>query len=436
MVTYRQNSNRSTAWFLALIFNGLMFLLPIIAARVVIIAFSGSGIGQAPTPEALTETRRNIEAEFERMAPRSEDARLYWSNLIERELRAKDLSAARGFLLAAPQMLDRDDVNAVRAAANAEITGTEDERLARAALLFLPNSVRAKYESASRPPSVPVPAPPATEDTGDPAADVTPEPAPADTSDTPETALVSDTAPPALAQPVATTRPSSFSVLGDLEDLAANSRRWVNGDESDSFVLRLTGLAAIEPETPPSVNLTEAASILKGAHRAGRITPTYLSVLTSRLNDVMPERELRPRIASALEELAPMSVLGERVKSAYADAYQADRLPRLTVEVELINRIAEATSPVGAISLLEHVEGMEDMRRARLIAEAGGDRASALVKEVGASALDLARSGIQLTGPLILQIMMLVAAALALTLALAAVLQRAFVNRPRRAAIY
>ena len=416
MVTYRENSGRSAAWFLALIFNGLLFLLPIIAARVVVIAFAGSGIGQAPTPEALTETRKNIENAFVKFAPSNKDRRTHWGNLIDRELRARDLSAARGFLLAAPQLLDQNDVKAVRAAAAAEITGTEDERLARAALLFLPNSISARYEAATRPPSVELPQP------SDELEDVASEDPPAEPS--PDSARV-DTAPPA-----------AFSVLGDLEDLAANSRRWVNGDETDSFVLRLTGLATIEPELPDTVNLVEAASILKGAHRAGRITPQYLSVLESRLSDVIDERDLRPQVENAFSQIAPMSVLGERVKDAFAASYSDARLARLTVEIELINRISDATSPSGAISLIEHVKSADDMRRARLIAEAGGDRASALVKQNGAKALELADSGIRLTTPLILQIMMLVAISLALTLAFLAVVQRSFYGRRRKAAIY
>ena len=76
------------------------------------------------------------------------------------------------------------------------------------------------------------------------------------------------------------------------------------------------------------------------------------------------------------------------------------------------------------------------MRRARLVAEAGGDRASALVKEIGADTLRLARSGVQFTSALILQIMLLVAAAMALALSFAAVVQRSISNRPRKAAIY
>ena len=422
MVTYRQESGRSAAWFLSLIFNGLLFLLPIIAARVVIIAFSGEGIGQSPTPEALSETRRNIESAFESLGPGGADADAYWTNLIDRELQQKDLSAARGFLLAAPQILGREDVNKLRAAANAEVSGTEDERLARAALRLLPNTVSDKYTAASRPPSVDMPEPAETEfaegeETPEPVSDPDPDPEPA-------------------VRPVQPVRQPAFSVLGDLEDLAVNSRRWIDGDESDSFVLRLTGLAAIDPETPPSVNLTEAASILKGAHRAGRIAPDYLDVLSARLGDVMPEDELRPRLEQVLAEVAPMNVLAERVKAAYSETFKEARLSRLTVEIELINRISDATSAAGAITLLEHVESIEDLRRARLVAEAGGDRAIALVKQKGGTALDLARSGVPMTGDLILQIMMLVAISIALFLAFLAILQRSISSRPRKAAIY
>ena len=422
MVTYRQESRHSAAWFLSLIFNGLLFLLPIIAARVVIIAFSGEGIGQSPTPEALAETRRNIESAFENLGPGGEAADAYWTNLIDRELDQKDLSAARGFLLAAPQILGRDDVNTLRAAANAEVSGTEDERLARAALRLLPNTVSDKYSAAIRPPSVSVPEPadpeePESEDTLEPVSEPDPAPTPA-------------------VRPVQSARQPAFSVLGDLEDLASNSRRWINGDMADSFVLRLTGLAAIDPETPPSVDLAEAASILKGAHRAGRISPDYLAILNARLGDVMPEDELRPRLEEVLGDVAPMNVLAERVKAAYGETFDGARLSRLTIEIELINRIADATSPAGAITLLEHVQSIEDMRRARLITEAGGDRAIALVKLKGADALELARSGVPLTGDLILQIMMLVAISIALVLAFLAVLQRSISSRPRKAAIY
>lgn len=424
MVTYRENSGRSAAWFLSLIFNGLLFLLPIIAARVVIIAFSGEGIGQAPTPEALAETRKNMEAAFDRMGPGGEEAETYWSNLIDRELNEKDLSAARGFLLAAPQILGNDDVKALRAAANAEITGTEDERLTRAALRILPNATSAKYKAAFRPPSVEI--------TG------IDESTETEGSDPDTTDAIEPISAEKPVQPVRTAavRPRAFSVLGDLEDLASNSRRWINNDSTDSFILRLTGLAAIDPATPPSVNIAEAASILKGARRAGRISDSYLAILEARLNDVLPENELRPALETALGEVAPMNVLGQRVEAAYASTFDSSRLARLTVELELINRIAEATSPAGAISMLEYVESTDDMRRARLIVEAGGDRAVALIKENGASAMDMAQSGIAFTGALILQIMMLVAIAIALFMAFLAVVQRSISSRPRKAAIY
>ena len=124
------------------------------------------------------------------------------------------------------------------------------------------------------------------------------------------------------------------------------------------------------------------------------------------------------------------------MKAAYGETFDPARLSRLTIEIELINRISDATSPAGAITLLEHVQSVEDMRRARLVAEAGGDRAIALVKHKGHKALELARSGVPITSALILQIMLLVAVSIALILAFLAVLQRSISNRPRKAAIY
>jgi len=414
---------------LAVIFNGLLVALPILAAYVVAAAFSSAGFGQSPTPEALTETRRNIERSFEKMSPNPDTARAVWGEMVERELNDRNISAARGFLLAAPHMLDNSNSRAVRAAAEAEISGTEDERLARAALLFLPNDVRARYLAASAPPSIDMPPP--TVETEAPG------------SDSPAADTGSETSPE-TDQPLATrslaTRPvasvAAFSMLGSLEDLAANSRRWINGDTRDSFVLRLTGLGMVSPETASGVNLPEAASILKAARRANRLSPDYLRTLESRLNAAIPEDTLRPLLEEALSEVAPMSVLGEKVKQAFAESIDTRHLPRLALEMEMINRIADATSPAGAISLLEHVEGGDDMRRARLVAEAGGDRAAALIKQLGPKALDTAEAGIKWTRMLVLQVMGLAAAALALVFTLLTTISRSVSERPRRAAIY
>ncbi len=425
MAYYQTGSNRSSGWIQAVVFNSLLILLPIVAARIVITAFSVQGFGTNPAPEAIAETRQAIDSAFQELAPRGSDQRSYWADLVDRELRAKDMSAARGFLLAAPQMLDGADTRAVQAAADAEISGTEDQRIARAAILFLPNDVRARYERAIRPPSIPLPQPAEDEETTAEA-----ESANGTENDT-------ATATPATApDPVRFSASSGFSMLGTYADLANQSRAWIRNEPTDTFLLRLTGLGMVAESTQPNpVDIELSASILKAAHRARRLDPNYLRFLETRMNAIISEDILRPRLAETLIEIEPSEVAGEKVRDVMASTIRQEGLPRLEEDFIQINRIAEITNPTGTITLIEHARTSEDIRRARLVAEAGGDRATALAKQLGPDTLDLARSGMKWSRLLVFQIMGLAAIAMALVWTMISTAMRSFSRSPRPAAL-
>ena len=419
-----RQSGKQSGWKQALVFNSLLIVIAILAARIIISAFAGQGFGANPTPEALAETRRSIDAAFVDMVPKTADPKEFWSDQVDRELRDRNMAAARGFLLAAPQMLDRDTARSVKAAADTELSGTEEQRLVRAALFFLPNDVRIRYERAIRPPEIDMPLldTPDTELTEA-------EPAPEEAEDV----LPLDEPPTTAPTPSVSTATlsRSFSMLGDLEDLTSTSQKWMNGDLTDSFELRMAGLATVSPESVPGINMGEAASILKAARRARRLTPQYARLLEQRLNTTLPEDDLHTRLEDALSVTAPLSVLGPRVLAAFEQSIDLEDLPPLAVEIEQVNRIAEATDPASAIALIEHVRNPGDMRRARLVAEAGGERAAALVSQIGGDTLDLAESGISWSRALILQVLGLLAAALVLLWTVFTAIIRAFSSRTR-----
>lgn len=418
MAYYQTGSSRSSGWIPAVVFNSLLILLPIVAARIVVMAFSVQGFGTSPAPEAIAETRQAIDIAFEDLAPRGSDQRSYWADMVDRELRAKDMSAARGFLLAAPQMLDGADTRAVQAAADAEISGAEDQRIARAAILFLPNDVRARYERAIRPPSIPMPQP--AEDTDPALEDETPVAAPASSS----------------PDPVRFSASSGFSMLGTYADLADQSRSWIRNEPTDTFLLRLTGLGMVAESTRSDpVDIELAASIIKAAHRARRLHPSYQRFLEQRLNAIISEDLLRPRLAETLAEIETNDVAGEKVREVMASTIRKEGLPRLEEDFVQINRIAEITNPTGAITLIEHARTSEDIRRARLVAEAGGDRATALTKQLGPDTLDLARSGMKWSRGLVFQIMGLAAIAMALVWTMITTAMQSFSRAPRPAAL-
>ena len=417
-------------------FNTLLILMPVLAAQIVTSAFTHQGFGDSPAIEELTQTRRNMDSAFAEMVPHNEDPRDFWANQIDYELTDMDLTAAQGFLLAAPQMLSREDVKAVQAAAQSQISGSDDERLMRAALLFLRNDVRAKYEEVLRPVRIDIAAAEeaanavrlAREDMGILGVSA---PALGDTpirdSDLDDEETLAEEAIPNAPQ----TASASFAVLGDLEDLATHSREWLEDERGSLLILRLEGISisGVQSEGSTQIATAQASSILKSALRAHRLNTNFTRILDQRAAQAVPEKKLRPALEEALAGLVPMSVRGKRVQQAFISSIDERGLQRLQEELGQINRISELTSPTGTITLLQHVEGTEDLRRARMLAEAGGMRAVTLGKRLGDDTLRLADSGIKITMVIALQCMGLAATGMVLLWMMLTALMGSFSRR-------
>lgn len=411
----------SSGWMHAAIFNAMLVLLPVLAANVVSGVFATRDFPQTPRPAALEATRTEIKARFASLASDVDDRRDYWASLVDLQLRERNMPAARGFLLAATEMLDARDREAViQAAPQAVPFGTEDEQLVGAALLFLPNDVRIRYETALLPPRLEdeTPTEPAT------------LPAPETLEEEPAGMVYSS----ARVSPMGV---GGFSVLGSYEDLVRNTRDWLAGEPDEAFTLRITalGLMADDLETPVNVDLREAASLLKAANRAGRLTPGFRERLSYDLEQALPLSPLRLRMTEALSVVAPVSEQAEALHGVFRETLQMDGLGPLYSDTLQINEIVDATGPVATLSMLEHVESVIDLRRARLVAEAGGDRAIALEAMIGPSILMTARTGIDLSRRDVLEIMGLAAAAMALFWMVMLSMQR-YMRSPIRPLLY
>ncbi len=400
---------RPSTWRQSLLFNSLILLIPIFAARIVIAAYTSDIATDPLSLEARTETRQQIESEFRKLAaPLGEERRL-WAARIDQTLQERDFSSARGYLLAAPLMLNKQDSAAVLAAADAESSGSRDQRLARAALLFLPEELRASYQRSIAPPPMPEGAELATEETDEPepvAADA--EPAEGESSDRNSAQL----AP--LNEPFAGQR--SFFLLGDPADLTRRSQRWLGGEQVDSLQLRLRalGLLTQDDPDPKAQAMFEAASIMRAAHRAGRLNERFTSYLNSRVEDALPEEILRTELNTAFESVMTTEARTGEVLSAYRRALQPEAQERLVRDMVIIARIAELTSSSGAITLVEQATTPEDMRRALLLSESGGHRSVALAREMGPEVLSLAQIGVKWSRMLVFQVMGLMALGMAL----------------------
>ncbi|MEM9226237.1 MAG: hypothetical protein AAGA24_06945 [Pseudomonadota bacterium] len=395
---HREHRRRST-WRQSLLFNSLLLLLPVLAARVVWDAYTTDAMTDPTSIEARTETRDEINNAFLKIGQTSRGSRAAWAGRIDQTLQQRQFSAARGYLLAAPEMLNDQDARAIRAAAAAEDYGSEDQRLARAALLFLPDNVRANYERAIDPPR------PDIEDEI-PASDPLPE--------TDEPVGAEAIAATARVDPLSQRR--AFNMLGDSEDLARRTQRWIAGEQVDDLQLRLRalGLIVVSTDSPDKEAFAEAVSILRGAQRAGRLNDRFVRYLRSRIEDALPVLSLKENLAGALEPVLTTSQRSERVLDAYRATVNLEATQRLTRDMSIIARLAELTSASGAIGLVEQVSSPDDMRRILLITEAGGDRSVALSQEMGPQMLGLAQIGVKWTMGLVLQVMALMALGMAL----------------------
>lgn len=403
---------RPSTWRQSLLFNSLILLIPIFAARILIAAYTSDIATDPLSLEARTETRQQIESEFRKLpAPLGEERRL-WAARIDQTLQERDFSAARGYLLAAPLMLNKQDAAAVLAAADAESSGSRDQRLARAALLFLPEELRASYQRSIAPPKMPD-GTEASPETTEEVEDSTPE-AENDASEGAASTTRNSAQLAPLNEPFAGQR--SFFLLGDPADLTRRSQRWLAEEQVDSLQLRLRALGLLTQDDPDAEAqaMFEAASIMRAAHRAGRLSDRFASYLKSRVEDALPEEILRAELNTAFETVMTTEARTVEVLDAYRRALQPEAQDRLVRDMVIIARIAELTSSSGAITLVEQATTPEDMRRALLLSESGGHRSVALAREMGPEVLSLAQIGVKWSRILVFQVMGLMALGMAL----------------------
>lgn len=424
----QREASRPSSWRQSLLFNSLLLLLPIMAARVIDGAYTSDIANDPMSLQARTETQQQIENTFRGLTPKDGMERTHWAARIEETLKERDFSAARGYLLAAPLMMDRKDAQAVLAAAEAEQVGTEDQRIARAALLFLPDNVRASYQRAIAPPQ-PNLVPELT----------TPEPAPAEpeaieASAPPETSgdTTTSTAIPGSTDPF--TGQKAIYMLGDQVDLVRQSQRWLEGEPIDNLQLRLRALGLMQQAegTPEAEAFVSAASVLRAAQRSGRLNYRFSRYISRRIEDALPDDKLQESLTVAFDTVMTTEKRVDRVMDAYAASIDEDALVRLSRDMKTIARLVELTSSSGALTLLEQAATPDDMRRALVVTEVGGERSIALTREIGPDVLELAQIGVKWTRTLVLQSMALVALAMALLWTALSAFTQAETIRPNR----
>jgi len=385
---------------LAVMFNSLLILLPVIGANTVRKAYEGAGVAEVTSIDAIRQTTERLDREFQELAPKEEARKLpFWQDKVQGALEEEDTDALRGYLIAAPAMLGNELGKQVRARAEAETRGTADERYIRAALQQLPETVARSIEVKLGLPQFPADA-------------VEPE----TVTETAEQGAGGDDPGEVLQAGARPELDWRFKLLGSYSDLATMSQRWIGGDLSDAIVFKLTGIGLVQQGISDGLSdgNIRAVSIVKSASRSKRLTPQFTEHLDNLTGAAVPRDVLTPALNEALEGFNTSDVRGTRVLRAFEQSIDRSGLARLEAELEQIDRIATLTSPAATLTLLSVVKDGTDLRRARMLAEAGGMQAVALVKERGNDGLRVADAGVSWNTSMVLEIMSLTAAGMLL----------------------
>ena len=91
----QRESSQPSSWRQALLFNSLLLLLPILAARIIAAAYTTDIVSDPMSVEARAETRIQIDRAFGNLTPNNTDARDFWAARISQTLRERDFAAAR-----------------------------------------------------------------------------------------------------------------------------------------------------------------------------------------------------------------------------------------------------------------------------------------------------------------------------------------------------
>jgi len=312
----------------ALAFNICLLLLPLAGAAALIViardhlyAYEYSDAGARAV--ALRVARLNgelIQVDFDRQNQ--------WDGLVDMELRANDVHAARGFLLSGAGILPK------RAATVLNQSDASDAELEMAALELLTPSTRARYEAA-------VP-------------------------------LLSQRDPNAAAA-------VDPGTLGHAEDFELLARALLEEPNSDALQFILTGFSlGLAGDLSPS--MARGAVVLLDASRREDFPEALAAEINALFAASMPIAAFRDAARARGEGDAAGNFAN--ASAAFRESVVEGPATEARAIIDQLGAISEATSRSGAAALLTHATSLRDMPRLTLLARTAGDRAVAAAKRL------------------------------------------------------
>ena len=426
------------AAYAALIFNAALCASPFIAARVISSAYGEKREAFEAKSEDLSATRAAMDIRFQRLAQNGGAApREVWANYVREGLEDGDMTRVNGFMLAAPAMLGPEDGSALKELIKvSDLTG--DAALIQAAKGYLPEDLQDDYDrrSASILSLFNASAPAASVETAQTGNKTGKPPAAAQTADiktvdnktaarkgaAPAKADAKTTAIAEKQAPVETTAqlasqpeirnvdqeaPARFSILGNMRDLAQAASRWTKEGKTDEFVFVFAGIGLVLADE----EAREGASIVLSARRAQRLDQDFGDYLQRKLFAAAPPEKIKRLVEGELQtNQYALSARGEEIlENVFKSSVDRVALESLLQDLRILRDIARDTSPASAVAILSKVKDGADLQRAKLVAQAGGDRAVPLALYDGEHLLDTASIAVTWNNALKLQMAGLIA---------------------------
>jgi hypothetical protein len=427
--------------YAALLFNSALCLAPFIATRAMSTAFGEHKPLYEASSEALTATRQAVDARFAQLATSGQgDPKQVWINHIREEMDKGDMTQVQGLILAARSMLKGPDGEALRArAAVADSQG--EQALVDAAVVYLPEDLQVAYEQHNA--SFVSRYVRGEAETAGSAASV-------------QTATLTPSVPSgtfvnqggvnqgATAIPVAEDDTAAeFNVLGTMRDLSVQAQRWIRDDKVNEVAFILQGVGLILADR----DAREGASVLlaAGPGRGDRLDKKFNDYLSHKLFAAVDPVKVRAQIKAGIGGQFGYGDTEAIVEKAFKSNVDANALASLQDDLRVVRDIAHdtslqqgVTSAASAVDILSVVKDGADLRKARLITQAVGNAAPALVKLEPAGFLDTAKTVITWNNALRLQLAGLGACFALLVLISLNVMWRSLTrNKPkRRSAVY
>ena len=173
---------------------------------------------------------------------------------------------------------------------------------------------------------------------------------------------------------------SDMTVVGDLRDLSTEGMKFVNDEKYDNVVLSIAtigvGLSASQLlSAGTSTPLKVGASVIKVAKKTGKISKSFLEVISSKLEKAVDMKVLKTVDFSSISSI-------KKVKSTIGKSLKLDDVSKLFGN---INKVKKNTSVFDTVSILKYVDNEKDLSKVVKLTTKYKKNSKAVLKVLGKS---------------------------------------------------